>query len=160
MLERREDPLAGPDGVVCLVAARNCALTPRQLWRVYAGLAALSVAVAAVWSAMGAWVVIPFTVLELAAVGLAFLLWGRHATDRELIWLGSDVVKVEVHEADRVTGFTFSTQWVQLVVHPRGAGAGLWLRGQGQEVRLGRHLDAAGRRALARQLTEALAGRR
>lgn len=155
MLERQP----ATDGIH-LIARRNCALSPRQLGRVFAAIAALSLAVAAGWVWMGAWVVLPWAALEISAVGVAFLIWGRHANDRECISVSRERVRVEVHDALRIERFEFNPQWVQMLSEPvrlPGATMRLLLREGRQEVEIGRHLDDAGRRSLAQEMRAALA---
>ena len=66
---------------------RNCSVTPAQLAWLYASLCALSLGVATIFWFQGAVLVLPFAWLELAAVGIAFLAYARHAADEERIWL-------------------------------------------------------------------------
>ena len=63
------------------LSKRNCALTPRQLAVFFGVLGSFSMAVATAWALQGAWVVVPFAGIEIAALGLAYVLYGRHAAD-------------------------------------------------------------------------------
>jgi uncharacterized membrane protein len=69
---------------------RNCSISPRQLLAVYGVLCAASMAVAIFFTLRGAWYVLGFAVLELLAVGLAFLFYARHANDSEKVVLQVD----------------------------------------------------------------------
>ena len=147
------------DGII-LIARKNCALSPRQLGRVYVAIASLSLLIGVVCAVIGAWVVLPWTLVEISAVGAAFLWWGRHANDRECIFVSRESVVVSVHFATRVVRHEFNPQWVQLIAEPvrlPGASVRLILRASGQEVEVGRHLDQAGRDRLARELRAAWA---
>src|SRR5690606_31880073 len=58
---------------------RNCSVTPTQLGWLYASLCAVTLAVAAAFWFRGAVLILPFAGVELAAVGIAFLAYARHA---------------------------------------------------------------------------------
>lgn len=60
---------------------RNCSVSPRQFVLFYASLAGVSLAIAAMMMWRGAWLVMPFTGIELLAVGIAFAIHARHAID-------------------------------------------------------------------------------
>jgi len=155
MLEKH----AAPDGLI-LIARRNCALSPRQLGGVFVALVMLSLAIATFCVWLGAWVVLPWAALEISAVGVAFLVWGRHANDGERIRVSRARVEVETHRASRVGRHEFNPQWLQLVTEPvrlPGASHRLLLRSEGREVEVGRYLDEAGRVRLAKELRAALA---
>src|SRR5512138_3772444 len=64
---------------------RNCSLAPRQLFGCYGVLCVLSLTVATFFWWFGARAVMPYAGVELSAVGLALLVYARHATDNESI---------------------------------------------------------------------------
>ena len=66
---------------------RNCSVTPSQLGWLYASLCVISLGIGTVFWVNGAPLVLPFAWLELTAVGVAFMLYARHATDGEKIAL-------------------------------------------------------------------------
>lgn len=80
-------PLPAPATTREWTLRRNCSLSPRQVARAYAVLCAGSLAVAVGFLAHGVWLVLAFSLVELALVGLALLLYARHATDHERIAL-------------------------------------------------------------------------
>ncbi len=146
----------GPDGWRWLLK-RNCALTPRQcLWAFFLACAgALSVA-GAFW-AMGARLVLPFAVLESSAVALAFFWYARHATDRETLVLDEQRLVVEWEQAGTVQRSELARHWLR--VEDAGSASGLVeLRAGAARVRVGRYVQPAHRRQLARELRWALAG--
>ena len=51
---------------------RNCSVSPRQFVYFYVSLALFSLAIAFMLFLVGAWLVLPFTGVELLAVGIAF----------------------------------------------------------------------------------------
>jgi uncharacterized membrane protein len=58
---------------------RNCSVSPRQFVWFYVSLAVFSLLIAFMLDLIGAWLVLPFTGIELVAVGIAFAIYARHA---------------------------------------------------------------------------------
>lgn len=135
---------------------RNCSLSPRQLGGFYMSLCGASLTVAGYFAARGAWFVLLFAFLELAAVGAAFLLYARHATDRERIALADDCLLVELVRADNPVQFRFDPQRTRVSVPDRGRElVGLVESGAPDgRVEVGRYLDERRRREFARELLQ------
>ncbi len=138
------------------VLKRNCSITPRQLGQAYLAICLSSGVIALVWALHGAWYVLAYAVLELAAVGLAFLLYGRHAADRERIVLNEGVLQVEVVEAERVRRVSLDAQRARVETPERGAL--VTIRAVGTTVEVGRFVPEEQRRQFARELSLALRG--
>ena len=144
------------DGMQWLLR-RNCSVTPGQLVGVFAVLALLSLLVALFFWFMGATLVLPFTAIELIAVATAFLVYARHATDRECIRLTAAGLVVELESAGQTRRCEFARHAVQ--VEPWRDGDRLVeLRGGGQVVQIGRFLRSDLRPALAAEIRRALRG--
>lgn len=77
------------------VLRRNCALTPVQLLLVFASLALISLGISLFWALQGAWVVVPFALVEILALAVAFMVYARHAADCERVRLGQEALVVE-----------------------------------------------------------------
>ena len=136
---------------------RNCSVTPGQLGGMFVVLAFLSLLVALFFWFMGATLVLPFTAIELIAVATAFLVYARHATDRECIRLTAAGLVVEQESAGRTRRCEFARHAVQ--VEPWRDGDRLVeLRGGGQVVQIGRFLRSDLRPALAAEIRRALRG--
>lgn len=136
---------------------RNCSVTPAQLGCLYASLCVLSMGVAGFFWSQGATLVLPFAVLELLGVGIAFLVYARHATDSERISLLDGRLVVEWETAGRASRFEFEREWVR--VEPRrDAGQLIEVRGGGCSVQVGRFLRSDLRPLLAREIRQALRG--
>ncbi len=137
---------------------RNCSVTPAQLGWLYVSLCVVSLAIAIFFWVQGARMVMPFTWLELLAVGMAFVVYARHARDGEKIVLQGGQLVVELETAGRMQRAEFNRQWVR--VEPKsGDGSLIEVSGQGQSVRVGRHLRPELRPALAREIRLALRAR-
>jgi uncharacterized membrane protein len=136
---------------------RNCSVTPVQLGWFYASLCAVSLGIATFFWFQGAVLVLPFAWVELAAVGMAFLAYARHASDRETISLRGRSLVVELENAGRRERAEFNRDWVR--VEPSAADRSLiQLSGQGRRVNVGRFVRPELRPALAREIRTALRG--
>ena len=134
---------------------RNCSITPRQLGLMYTSLCAVSLLIAAFFFLQGAPVILAFTGLELLAVGVALLVFARHAADRETLTLVGRSLQVEQCYGSRVARTDFAADW--LTVEPAaGQGSLVELSGRGQRVQVGRFLRPELRGAFARELRQAL----
>ena len=134
---------------------RNVSLTPRQLISAYALLCCLSLLVALGFWWQGVALVMVFTGLELLAVGVALLLVARHAGDREIITLTDGELAVEQRFGPGTEHTSFRTEWVR--VEPvADDGSLVELSGEGQSVRVGRHVRPELRLELAQELRRAL----
>lgn len=136
---------------------RNCSVTPRQLWLVYALLCLVSLGIAGFFWSVGATLVVPFAVLEMAALGVALLVYGRHAADAEHISVQRDRLVVETETAGLRQRVEFQPPWVQ--VSPMvGRQALIEVSGQGRRVVIGHHVRADCRAEVAAEIRRALAG--
>ncbi len=134
---------------------RNSSITPLQLGAVYASLCALTLLIAGFFLWHGAPLVLAFAGLELLLVGVALLVFARHAGDRETLTLVGRSLQVEQCCGSRMARTEFAAEW--LTVEPAaGQGSLVELAGQGQMVRVGRFLRPELRGAFARELRLAL----
>jgi uncharacterized membrane protein len=140
---------------------RNCSMTPRQVARAYGVLCTLSLAVALAFFLHGVWIVLAFSLLELGCVGLALLLYARHALDRERITLSSDCLLVECVQAEVHSQALLDPLWTR-VLSAADATPGrprrhlITLESRGVRVEVGRFVNEAQRRQVARELRMAL----
>lgn len=146
----------GPWGVRW-VLKRNCSLTPRQLLVVFGGLSGVSLSVAGFFWALGAPWVLPFTVLELTGLAVAFVWYARHAIDQESLWLGPDGLRVEWVIGGRSGGCLWARHTVR--VRPQADRHALVeLQAGGQTVQVGRFVRPDLRGLLAQEIRRALHG--
>ena len=154
----REVVLAGLPGApqaLQWLQKRNCSLTPRQLGLFYLSLSAVSLLIGVFFFLQGAPVVLLFTGVELLAVGVALVVFARHAGDHETLTLVGRLLQVEQCVGPRVQRTEFPADWLQ-VEPARGQGSLVQLSGRGQQVRVGRFLRPELRGAFARELRHAL----
>lgn len=134
---------------------RNCSATPRQVMGLYASLTVLSFGIGAFFWVQGATLVMPFACLELVAVGVALMLYARHATDSESIRLEAGYLTVEHASGRHLERVAFAPQWVR-VEPANGARSLIELSGQGRSICVGRFVRPELRRQLADELRWAL----
>ncbi len=138
---------------LCVVARRNDSLGAQGRAWVFGSLAVVSASLAAGFAAAGAWPVLPWSVAEVAAVGLAFRWIGRRAGDWERLVVVDNAVVVERRRAGRVDRRELD-RWRVRVEGPGAA----WQRGAlvlrcGREsVAFGADLPGAARQQVATTL--------
>lgn len=148
---------SGDNADVQWLLKRNCSVTPGQLLGLFASLCVVSMAIATFFWFQGATLVMPFAWAELVALAIAFSVYARHARDGEKIVLQGARLVVELETAGRLERAEFNCEWVR--VEPKdGDGSLIEVSGQGQSVRVGRHLRPELRPALAREIRMALQG--
>jgi uncharacterized membrane protein len=134
---------------------RNCSITPRQLFAVYASLCAVSLTIALGFTWAGASPVLAFAGIELLLVGTALLIYARHATDQERITLAGEALSVEHQHGPQMQRSEFRAAWVR--VEPLSSDRSLIeVAGDGHTARIGRYLRPELRQSLAQELRAAL----
>ncbi|MGH8703869.1 MAG: DUF2244 domain-containing protein [Burkholderiales bacterium] len=139
-----------------IVLKRNCSISPEGLARVFALLAAASIAIGIGFAAFGAWLVLPFAGAEALALGVAFFVYARHAADYERIELESERLTVEVADAERTARYVLDSRAARVCLDSERGSARVLLRSPGRELEVGRHLDAEARVELASELEKRL----
>lgn len=134
---------------------RNCAIAPRQLGFFYAILCATSLAVAIGFTLRGAWVVLLFAVLEMSAVAIAFLIYARHATDREHIAMLDDYLLVELIQAQEIRQFKLDLRSVRIAVQETNKGL-IGIEALGTRIEVGQFLTEWKRREFVLELRQEL----
>ena len=149
---RRELAFREERGGFSLILKRNCSISPAGLACVFAALAVAVLAIGVGFALAGAWLILPFAGLEVLLLGGAFVLQARHATDFERIELDRDRLRIEVVEAQRVARYELDARRARIGVE----GVRVLLRDAGEELEVGRHLDAETRIAFAAELKKRL----
>lgn len=136
--------------------SRNCALAPRQLGAIYLSLVAASFGIATAFLLHGAWMILPFSLLEMAALGAALVIYARHAVDCERVSLGRDALEIESIDGTRrsVMRIDRRAARVELEARPKGRIA---VVARGERVVVGRFVCERERRRFAMELRQALA---
>ena len=141
------------------VLKRNCSMSPRQLMLAYLVVCTGSLLVAAFFAVSGVWYVLGFSLMELLALGMAFVLYGRHASDRERITLLDGCLLIEQVQIEHVRQYRLDPRYTR--VEPPGTSSRLVrLEANGIKVEIGQFLTEWKRREFARELQSALASER
>jgi uncharacterized membrane protein len=144
-----------------VTSRRNDSLGPHGRRVTFTALCGMSLGLALAFAAFGAWWVLPYSVLEMIVLFLAFSWIGRHAADWERLSVSGDRVIVEREQAGVRSRHEFNRCWTR-VESQAGALGGpprLALCSAGARVAIGDNLSAAERSALAKNLRRALAAR-
>lgn len=133
---------------------RNCSISPAQMGAAMGVLSVVSLLVAGFFWFQGVVLVLPFAVLELLALSVAFVLHARHAADRESICVSSGRLVVEQEVAGQLLRSEFVGDWVRVESPARGDL--VEVSGGGRSVRVGRYVRPDLRATLAWEMRQAL----
>jgi len=136
------------------IARRNHAVGPLQARRVVITAAIITIVIAFVFSAFGAWPVLPFAGIEVAALWLALRHVQRHSADEERIDVDEAQITVTHRIAGRCEQHHFSRYWAQVRLERPAASLvqHLYLRSHGRELEIGRMLTDSQKQTLADEL--------
>lgn len=135
---------------------RNCAMSPRQLAGCLAIVGVVSLGIASAFAMHGAWPVIPFACLEIAALSVAFFVYGRHAADYEKIVVQAGGVVVETADGLSLHRVELGRAWLRVEYKGRQRELIRLVEG-GRALAVGRFVPDERRDALARELKSTLA---
>jgi uncharacterized membrane protein len=139
-----------------LLLKRNCSISPAGLMAAYGAIAIVTLGIAVGFALLGAWMILPFAGLEIAALGIAFALNGRHAADYERIQLEKGRLLVEVCESERIRRHECDPARASVKVEGEGRKPRVVLETPGGSLEVGRHLDERARLDLAGELKRRL----
>jgi len=146
---------AGDPAYFVLTARRNNSLSSSGRLLVFGFILAVSLGIAMAFAwVLGAWLILPFTGVEMLVLYLAFRHVELHSRDYERVALDGNRLNVEVVDGGRVSRREFNRCWAQVVC--AGDGSGLALRSHGSEFRIGRHVNEEQRLTMARALRKGL----
>lgn len=129
-----------------------------MVWFVAAvGAAALLIALR--FALLGAWMVLPLAIAEIAGLGLAFFLVSRSGRRCEIIDVTEDEMRVVRDDGRGRQEWRFQPYWVQVILQmdPKNwYPSRLFLRSHGRQLEIGRSLTDAERRQLSDELKRRL----
>ena len=139
----------------------NRSVTRKGMTLIYIGICAAAIAVALRFWWLGAWMVLPITVLELLVLGLAFRMVERATRSCETIDLSEKAVSV-VQKGWRLhRQWRYPTYWVQVIFRPDPRGwypSRLYLRSHGDTLEIGACLNDEERFQLSQDLAKIIYG--
>jgi uncharacterized membrane protein len=117
-------------------------------------LAGMSLCLAVAFALVGAWPVLPYSVVEIAMLGLAFWLVERRADDWERLSVVGDRVLIERQWRGRREQREFNRCWLRVEFDPGGFGrrARVTLHSAGKAVDFGGAMSVAEMQEMAREL--------
>jgi uncharacterized membrane protein len=104
----------GQDSSSVWLMKRNCSFTPKQVGLFYLSMCIFSSLIAGYFYFIGAWMVVPFAVVELTVLGIALLIYARHATDYEKIIIHNGLMDIEVLNGRRLTKKQWPLLWLRV----------------------------------------------
>ena len=148
-----------PQAKTVWLMRRNCSFTPKQVGIFYLSMVCFSCLITAYFWWVGAWMVLPFTLIELSVLGIALLIYARHARDYEKITLHNSELIIELNLGYKTTLTQWNAPWVRvkdpeslydrkkdLVILESGA----------QTISIGQFILAEKRHDLAKEIRQAL----
>jgi uncharacterized membrane protein len=133
----------------------NCALSATSKRKVVILLTVIPCIIGMGFSLLGAWVVLPFVGLEIAALAYAFYYVNRHEADYESISIKGDSLVVERCVGETVSQQVVNPYWVKVVQQELANGElHLYLQSHGKDIEIGRYLTRKQRELLARQIKQ------
>jgi len=142
-----------------IVLSPNCSIGWRDLVIFYAFTCVVALAVGLFFTLQGLWLVLPFSGLEMLALGYCLYLTSRKVYRREVIILARDRTRIEkgVQRVDQ--SWEFETPWLRLIdekVEPPGKQRKLAIGSHGNYVEVGDFLDNFEKDALAFKLKDCI----
>jgi uncharacterized membrane protein len=132
-------------------------MSPRQFGMLFGSLAIVSMSVASVFAYSGAWWVLVFSCVEVAALLAAFVVYAKHAGDYERIVVSADALVIEFNSGDRLVRQQAHPAFARVEYPSRGGRAGggdalIALAMAGRAVEVGRFVPRIKRAGLAREI--------
>lgn len=133
----------------------NSALSAASKYKVVILLTVIPCVIGVAFCFLGAWLVLPFVGLEIAALAYAFYYVNRHEADYESISIDEDSLVVERCIGENVSQQIINPYWVKVVQQELANGElHLYLQSHGKEIEIGRYLTRKQRELLAKQLKQ------
>ncbi len=148
-----------PSGGFHYVLRPNRSLSTRGMIWFVAGVGALALFIAVRFMLMGAWIVLPLTIVEISVLGIAFFLVARNGRRYERIDVDDGDVRVVRDDGRSCQEWHFQPYWVQVVLQPDPANwypSRLYLRSHGKQLEIGNSLTDAERKQLSDELKRRL----
>jgi len=129
-----------------------------MVWFV-AGVGGAAFLIALRFAFLGAWMVLPLALAEIATLGLAFFLTARSGKGFEIIDIDERGIRVVRQQDRRREEWEFHPYWVQVILQPDPKNwypSRLFLRSHGRQLEIGRSLTDAERLELSGELKKRL----
>ena len=149
-----DSSVSGTPGEYSRTTAFNRSLSPAGRVVFLALIFSNILIVAAGFALVGAWLILPFAGIEMAALAAAFYFISLRDGDFERVTIDDHAVRVEASDRGNASRVEFNRTWAQLVrrMDRRGRGCQLALRSHGVEVAIGRLMNDEQRLSWSREL--------
>lgn len=146
-------------GVYRIIITPNRSIAWPQLVRIYLFICFTSFSIALLFAFSGYWVVLPFSGLEMLALGMGLYVANRKIYRQEVITLSNDSVLIEkgCHSPDE--HWEFDKHWLRLTVEKKDNNHRktlLFLGSHGKYVEIGSFLDESEKESLVFELNEGI----
>lgn len=138
----------------------NRSLSPRGMVWFVAGVGLCALLIALRFALLGAWIVLPLAIAEIAGLGLAFYLVARKGRRCEIVEVNGSEIRIVVDDGRNREEWRFQPYWVQVILQMDSIAwypNRLFLRSHGRQIEIGRDLTDEERRRLADDLKRRLA---
>ena len=104
-----------------IVLSPNCSITWNELVIFYLFTCVVAIAIGLFFTFQGMWLVLPFSGLEMLALGIGLYVTSRKVYRKEVITLDPDRTRIEKGVQRVVQSWEFKTPWVRIIDEPTGA---------------------------------------
>ena len=142
-----------------IVLSPNCSISWRELVLFYLFTCLVAIAVGLFFTLQGMWMVLPFSGLEMLALGIGLYLTSRKVYRKEVITLDPDRTRIEKGVQRVAQSWEFKTPWVRIIDEPkdgRNSRRRLAIGVHGAVVEVGSFLVNSEKDALAFQLKDCI----
>ena len=119
-----------------IVLSPNCSISWNELVIFYLFTCVIAIAVGLFFTFQGMWLVLPFSGLEMLALGTGLYVTSRKVYRKEVITLDPDRTRIEKGVKRVVQSWEFKTPWVRIFDEPRDT------RNSGRRLAIGMHDSA------------------
>lgn len=139
----------------------NRSTTGKGIALLLLGVGTITIGVAVRFWLIGAWMVMPFAILEMLALGYAFVAVERKTRFCETIELDEETVSVVQKNWNATNEWKFPTYWVKVILDFDSSGwyaSRLYLRSHGKLLEIGACLNEEVRQELTQHLRNRITG--
>ena len=147
------------DGAAGFMIGPNPSMNWQGQILVYAVIVVFSLTIAVSFYLIGLTLILPFSGLELLALGVALYITAWRSGQREVILLSEDRIIVERGRKGPAERVELSRYWARVILegsHNHWYPCRLFIRSHGRQVEIGRFLNEQERSGLAEELVAAL----
>ncbi|MDH3386559.1 MAG: DUF2244 domain-containing protein [Gammaproteobacteria bacterium] len=141
------------------VLSPNCSISWHELVLLYIFTCVVALAIGIFFTIQGMWLVLPFSGLEMLALGACLYLTSRKVYRKEVITLDQRRIRIEKGVQQVSQSWEFETPWIRLIDEQTGARdrqRKLAIGSHGNYVEVGAFLDNSEKERLAFQLKDCI----